>query len=296
MTKKLFILGVGRSGTSLLQTILHHHSEIFFLKENQILKNILRGTFYNCENGFELHQKLKQTTNIDRVSTDSNFIDLSSPLNAYNSIIEKYISSQNKNLSYIGDKDPGNIDYFDQIFKTFPDSKFLLIVRDPRAVIASRMKAEWSRKYPFLFHPLVYYAQQKICFDKLEKNPSLPVLTITYHNLVNNPKQEMQRITNWLQLEYEEKCLEFHKTAGELIDPNELSWKKDLLKPITNQDEKWKYQLKNYQIRIIEYINHSFLKEFELKSIERKPSLPLLLFFELLAKIFTQIYKIYRRV
>ena len=39
----VFILGIGRSGTSLLQSMLDSHSKIKFLKENQFLRKVLYG-------------------------------------------------------------------------------------------------------------------------------------------------------------------------------------------------------------------------------------------------------------
>ena len=296
MAKKIFILGVGRSGTSLLQSIMHSHSRVSFLKENQILKNIMRGNLNEDLKEHDLLKALLETTKIQRVLREPSIINLSSPLNAYESIIKDYISTTSKSLVYIGDKDPGNIDYFEKIYEIFGESKFLLMVRDPRAVIASRMKAKWSKKYPFVLQILLYYAQQKLCYKKLSKNSDIPILIIRYHDLVNNFRLEVEKILNWLDLEFEEECLSFQKSALELITEDEMSWKKNLIKPITDNDEKWKTQLKPSQIKLIEHINWFFIEEFDLQFTFKRPSTLKRLLYSLSSNLFAYLYRYYRRV
>ena len=41
--KKIFILGPGRSGTSLLQSMIDSNSQVEFMKENQYLRKVLYG-------------------------------------------------------------------------------------------------------------------------------------------------------------------------------------------------------------------------------------------------------------
>ena len=145
----IFIIGVGRSGTSLLQSMLNAHSKVHFLKENQILRNILSGNIRENLSGENLYEDLVRKTNLGRLKIKKKDLDLSNALNAYDSIISLQKNSD-RNLVFIGDKDPRNIDYIEKIQSKYPKSKIITLIRDPRSVVASRLKAKWSKKYLFI--------------------------------------------------------------------------------------------------------------------------------------------------
>src|SRR5690606_3287517 len=78
-------------------------------------------------------------------------------LNLYEKILDKHLSWKGKTIA--GDKDPRNLDFIKSINESFPDARIIHIIRDPRDVVLSRTKADWSKSWPFFMHPAMYNTQ-----------------------------------------------------------------------------------------------------------------------------------------
>ena len=153
--RPIFIVGVGRSGTSLLQSMLNVHKDISFPPETYFIRYYLIKK-YNYDS---VKNKLIEDKNLKKLNLD--LVDL---VNASNSLKDFYVSLLNsyvnrKNKHFAGDKDPKNVECLRVIKENFPYSLIIHIYRDPRAVIASRIKAKWSMSRPFWQQLLAYKAQ-----------------------------------------------------------------------------------------------------------------------------------------
>ena len=145
-----FITGTGRSGTSLLQSMLAAHPQVCMPPETHFIRKYLIK--YNVIND-QLKETLKNDPELARLNIAeqlNNIIDHADNLaNLYRQTLTAYRTS-NKQLLY-GDKDPRNMDYIPIINKKLSNSKFIHIIRDPRDVVLSRTKANWSKNIPFFF-------------------------------------------------------------------------------------------------------------------------------------------------
>jgi hypothetical protein len=146
----IFIVGVGRSGTSLLQSMLDSHPEIKFLPENFFLRNHLfskpqYSSVEDFKNSLLRDKRFKRLETTEKIITESYTENkpLLSNLNLYKNICNQYF---NDIVKYYGDKDPRLIENIPNLVKSFNDSKIIHIFRDPRDVLLSKKKAEWSKK------------------------------------------------------------------------------------------------------------------------------------------------------
>ena len=269
----IFIVGVGRSGTSLLQSMLHSHPSIRFLPETQFLRNyvLTKKKFKNTE----LLDSIKYDPKFNRYKLNKGKLkNTSNPLHLYKSIIDQY---SDHSITYVGEKDPRMIDYLPRLKNYFPKAKVLHIIRDPRDVVLSRTKAEWSKKWPFFLHAYLYNAQLergrnlgKICFAENYNE-------IYYEQLIDQPKETLIKICKFLDIPFNPEMLNFGKHAKGLVDEKEIAWKKETLGPLLNKNkEKWKKELTDYQIRLIQmsckknFTKHPYqLEKLNLKTINR---------------------------
>src|SRR5690606_5645479 len=118
-----FIIGVGRSGTSLLQSMLHAHPDIEFLPETQflrkyVLKNIHKQ-FRDEGDKQDFLERLQKDEKLNRIKVDLEALVLesSSYRQAYHLLLEK--AAQGK-AAYIGDKDPRFLDFIPQLHQVSP--------------------------------------------------------------------------------------------------------------------------------------------------------------------------------
>ena len=254
--KPIFIVGVGRSGTSMLQSMLNAHREITFPPETHFIR-----TYLSKNNEFKSVK--------EEILSDPNLLKLDLPLKEiiedtsdfesfYKNLLQQYMTNQGK--VYVGDKDPKNIEYLNLIHNIFPEATIIHIYRDPRAVIASRMKAKWSKNRPLWQHILAYktqlsYGREK--GNKLFKN----YIEIKYERLVEDAVGELKKLCKSLDLEYDSNMIEFYKTSGDVVQGEEISWKQNCFNPVMLQNiDKWKNDLTEEQIKDIEFVLEDEMK------------------------------------
>jgi len=246
--RPIFIVGVGRSGTSLLQSLLNAHSRIAFPPETHFIRSYIakKQSLEEQKNQILNDAYLKNLKiDLEKVMTKTD-----SCKSFYKKIMIEYLAIKGKD--FIGDKDPKNIECLKVINNSFPDALLVHIYRDPRAVISSRLKAEWSKDKPLWQHILAYKAQ----FNYIRKNQDIfgdNFIDIKYEQLVKNPKVELEKILEKFDLKFEEDMLNFYKGAGEIVNIDELSWKGNLFKPILQENvDNWRCNIKKITLAIIE--------------------------------------------
>jgi hypothetical protein len=121
-----------------------------------------------------------------------------------------------------GDKTPLNILGIRMIEDIFPSAQFVHIVRDPRAVALSIIKAaELSSRIREQS-----YAQAAERWNKSVRNARALALRVgpkryfevRYEDLVRSPQRELQRVCAFLRLSYVPAMLAFHEGASKLGD------------------------------------------------------------------------------
>lgn len=267
----IFIIGVGRSGTSLLQSMLAMHKDICFLPETKFLRKYLfqnRIASKIQKKGFKkFAAQLGEDRSFKRLHIDvTQLVDHANftVLDIFHQIAGIYLSRKKKRL--VGDKDPRNLDFLESIFHHFPVAHVLHIIRDPRDVVLSRTKADWSKKWPFFMHSVLYNTQMVRGRDKARKVNQGQYLEIFYEELIAHPERVLNNITTFLELKYEPSMLNYQSAAKELVSESEMQWKKETLGPLlSNNKEKWKAAFSNYQITMIERICAPALKALPYK-------------------------------
>ena len=113
----IFLIGFPRSGTTLLDTILRSHPKIEVIEEKPMVEELINSLKELPQGG------LKDLENI----TD---IQLEKMRKVYMDSLKSNIQNGNNSKIYI-DKHPLNMIYAGEIFKIFPNSKFIFSLRHP---------------------------------------------------------------------------------------------------------------------------------------------------------------------
>lgn len=250
-----FITGTGRSGTSLLQSMLAAHPQICLPPETHFIRKYLIK--HNRIN-HQLRKTLKNDPELARLNISdklNHLIDnVDTPANLYRQILSAYRESNIQNL--YGDKDPRNIDYIHTINKQLSNSKFIHIIRDPRDVVLSRTRANWSKNSPLFLHAAIYNAQVTRGRKQKQLLGDKRYHEIHYESLLAKPKESLGKLCQFLEIPFDEKMLsDFGNAAKKLISQRELQWKKETLGPLlTDNSNKWAGIFSDYQVKMIEEI------------------------------------------
>ncbi len=255
--KYFIIVGVGRSGTSLLMSMLNAHPAICMPPETHFVgQYIVKRSYANLPDVVKILSKdfrfMRLNLDIDDVVRIFVEDKISFSVDRlYLSILNTYASK--KQVKIIGDKAPKNIEYLPVLKKVCPTIKVIHIIRDPRDVYLSRKRAEWSKSRNDILQLLAYRSQYSLGRHFGPKLFGENYLEVYYEKLLSNPEAELDRICNLLGIRFDERMLKFSESARELVFKDEIAWKKETFGPLlkTNMN-KWQKDLSSKKVRYVE--------------------------------------------
>jgi len=168
---------------------------------------------------------------------------------------------------FVSEKTPENVLVFEGLLDLFPGARFIHIVRDPRATVASLLsvgkKARSNSQTPAIHTANIMSAVEfvkkclKAGFRAAEKSPE-NVYTIIYEKLVADPETECQKLCNFLDVNLHEEMLKPGEKvhlgeAAITVNSGQIWFDKDSYNsnPNTASLEKWKTQLRKDEQLII---------------------------------------------
>ena len=186
-TKPIFILGMPRSGTTLIEQIVSSHSKVTGAGELGFIKKF----------GFKMVVGAKQInkTNLLRFR-------------------QQYLNSV-KDLAggcpFIIDKMPENFKYIGLICRAFPDSKIIHLKRDAAATCWSNFKHYFPAKglgYCFDLDDVVkYYQMYEGLMRFWNDRYADRIYNLDYEKLTLNQEIETKRLISQLDLDWQEACM-----------------------------------------------------------------------------------------
>lgn len=201
----IFIIGLPRTGTTLVERILGSHSRVFaageldsFARQMMAQVNTICGT--------------QRPASRDIVVETSALLDFSQ-------LGADYISSTRPltgTTPHFIDKLPFNFLYAGLIHRALPNAKIINLHRHPMAACYAIYRQLFRDAYPFSysFEDLASYY---IAYDQLMAHwhQVLPnvVYTIAYEDVVSDTEQHARRLVEHCGLAWEPQCLEFYKSS-----------------------------------------------------------------------------------
>lgn len=272
-----FIVGIGRSGSTLLVSILNQHPNCIstpelhhFIRFYRKYKNISFVT-ESLVSDFKNYIELFFSYKVNPLIGPGNYTLLDSL-----TVGEKISYSQLTKLIYLGmygdkgitnditvivDKNPYYTLQLDKITKIFPDAKFIALVRDYRGFLLSTIQSKkigTFKKTPY-YHALTWNLFMNKIIGYKNKHPD-QIKIIRYEDLVSNKEMVIRDLFHFIGLSYHEKVFDFYKDMKEKIssiNPNDKNYTRMLNKlqnlssPINiNRIDDWKRNLSSDEIKI----------------------------------------------
>ena len=203
--KIIFIVGLPRSGTTLLEQILSAHQEVFGAGELDFLRQIIKKNF--VQDNKLLSQKIYELQVSNNNEINDKYFD--------------YLMNLNNNSIVTIDKGPQNFIWVGFIKLFFQNAKIIHIKRNPKDTFLSIYKnnfaskdMDWSydpseitKYFNFYYDYMSFW--KKICGDF--------IYDVDYENIVNNSESEIRKLLNYCELEWDENCLNHHKNKETII-------------------------------------------------------------------------------
>jgi hypothetical protein len=257
-----FIVGTGRSGTTLLQAMLMSHPRIFIPPETRyfgvtdpdiVLGGTARGPgdddryldaaipdWTRREFGIE-EADLRAAIGATDLSTRKVFLTLAR------------LWAIRSGKPRIGEKTPNHEKSIGRICAVFPGARFIQMIRDPRDVVVSK------RDHRLQGHgSVVRYARsmRKVYDRDAEYGAALPASVYTrvrYEDLIAHPESELRRICAFLGEEFDPAMLRYHERPDAGFAGFEREWKGLTLAPLTaSRIGRYREKLTAREIRTVE--------------------------------------------
>ena len=197
----IFILGMPRSGSTLIEQILASHPEVHGAGEIIYLKHTMASF---CEN-----RRLPQFPECAAELDQPNFESLGRD---YVAELRKYSES----AAYITNKMPQNFIFIGLIKLILPGAKIIHSLRDPRDTCWSIYKNSFvgTQNYAYDLKELgrYYKLYQELMQHWRSVLPGF-IFEMKYEELVADQENQTRRLLEYCELEWHDSCLEFYKTS-----------------------------------------------------------------------------------
>lgn len=153
-----------------------------------------------------------------------------------------------------GQKTPRFIRYGELLRRQFPGAKFVHVTRDPRAVARSLVRSDVHRST--IFHAAQRWRSDVAAGLALERGHPQDVFRISYEDLVRQPESTLRQVCQFLNLEFVESMLDFHKRAPAEYGSYYDRIHSGLGQPVSLQSvAAWKDELTAREVALIESID-----------------------------------------
>jgi len=222
----VFICGMFRSGSTLVEQILAAHPKVTAGGEREFFIRLVSGSLSPFPSRM-LEASLVQLQAI----ADEYLADLA----------KAFPESQ-----LITDKRPENFLYIGLLKLLFPHARFIHTLRNPLDNCLSVFFLRLGNKMDYalsLTDTAHYYQLQQNLMSFWKNNYPESIHTVSYDDLVDTPESEVRKLLNFLSLEWDDNCLNFYKVNNSVKTASVWQVRQPLYKSSSGRWKNYKDQL-----------------------------------------------------
>lgn len=196
----IFILGLPRSGSTLIEQILASHSRVEGTRELPDISLLGRRLTKSKPPGIKYPDAVKHMTDEEKIEYGESYLETSK---RYRTDKPRFIDKMPNNFAHIG------------FIKTIlPNAKIINAKRHPLDSCVSSFKQlfykgqSWSYD---LFEIGEYYLEYERMMDHWHSLYPGEIYDIQYENIVNNQEDESRALIEYCGLDWEDSCLRFYE-------------------------------------------------------------------------------------
>ena len=205
----IFVIGMPRTGTTLVERILTSHSVVYSAGERQ--------TF-----SLELVKHCKQIGG-EESRNPTDLVSLSASID-FAALGEDYIAGTRPDTgatAHFVDKLPLNFLYAGLIHLALPKAKIVLLERDPMDTCFAVYKNLFDGVYPFSYDLQEmgnYYVAYRQLIDHWHAVMPDVMHVVTYEELATKPKSVIEDLLSYCGLSWEDACLKFYESTNQSLN------------------------------------------------------------------------------
>jgi tetratricopeptide (TPR) repeat protein len=201
----IFIVGLPRTGTTLVERILGSHSEVFAAGElNNFAENLTRQvSALGGESPANREKFIEAATAIDYAALGSAYVESTRPHTGHT---PRFV-----------DKLPLNFLYCGLILRALPNAKIVHVTRHPMDTCFAVYKTLFKQAYPYSYD-LEELGQYYLAYRKMMNHwhTAAPgrIHNLSYEQLTSNFEEECKNLISYCGLAWEDGCLAFYDNTA----------------------------------------------------------------------------------
>ncbi len=286
-----FIAGQAKSGTTLVAALLDNHPELLVLPQetayfptvskkygdagrrrqfDYLTKESFSRVLFGGEAKWREHeyknfpqQKFRDT--FERIAFD--------PKNTNRDLLTLMAEAYAETIGVPRDrikrwieKTPANRNHVDEIFARFPDAKLLVTLRDPRAILATQIALEETRKTKrFSVYYVIAHWRVAAKLARRVRAGDAPGLLVQFEQLVSEPANTMKDICDYLEVQFDPEVVLTPTKIGEPWGGNsaaQIAFSQVSAEPAS----RWEKELSEDEIGWVEWHCRDLMPEFGYES------------------------------
>lgn len=272
-----FLVGCGRSGTTLLRAMCDAHPDLAVPPESHFVVPLARygradgpldvGSFVDhlyAQERFRLWE-------LDRAAVAAEF-DRSPPrsyADAVRAVFSLWAAGQGKQR--YADKTPGYVLHIPLLARLFPEAVFVHLVRDGRDVASSFCDLGWAETV----EQAALHWQLRVRRGQRAGHalPAHRYYELRYEDLVGDPEGSLRRLCEVIGLRFAPEMLEHHRHAAEVVrTTSHPGYHRHLVRPPTEGLRDWRRDLSAAEVARFELAAGNLLRQLGYELSGRRPS------------------------
>ncbi|WP_269716624.1 tetratricopeptide repeat-containing sulfotransferase family protein [Caulobacter sp. NIBR2454] len=203
----IFVVGLPRTGTTLVDRILSSHPEVTSAGELSNFALIAKRMTGTPSNRVLDAETLKAATSLDMAALGRAYIDSTRPLTTPGG---RFV-----------DKMPLNAIYAGLIHRALPNARIVCLRRDPMDSVLSNYRQLFATGFSYYnyAYDLADTARYYVQFDRLVAHwrhtlPTDRFTEVAYEDLIADQEGETRRLLSFCGLNWDERCLAFHENPN----------------------------------------------------------------------------------
>ena len=203
-SRPVFIVGMPRSGTSLVEQILATHPDVYGAGECTALGDLVLGAGRQYGGHFPCFIERLDAAAVEQIA------------NVYLNALSQRAGGERR----ITDKMPHNFYFLGLIQILFPNARVIHCRRDPLDTCLSIYFQDFSVGHSYandLYQIGVHYHQYRRLVGHWSRVLSIPMLEVRYEDLVDDQERVTRELLEFCGLDWDSRCLAFHR-SGRLVN------------------------------------------------------------------------------
>lgn len=267
----VFIVGCGRSGTTMLRLMMDSHPDMAIPTESHFIPaqwkargKYLEGGVLNAE---RLAADILRSPHVQRWGVPEELVlrrirSLQAP--GFADVVESVFlaNAEQQGKRRWGDKTPRYVRFIPLLARLFPRALFLHIIRDGRDVALSYLSLPWGPTN-------IWQAARKWRNDLAggrragrQLGPER-YLEVGYEDLVTTPREVLERVCAFARVPYSDRMLDYHRSAADRVRSRHLAgtFRVAVVLPPTQGLRDWREQMDPQDVLAFESVAGDLLSE-----------------------------------